>query len=427
VTNLLNAGMGSLRQAILDTPSGGTVDFQPGMTGTISLTTGELAINKDLTISGPGSGVLTVSGNHASRVFDIAATFTVSLSGLTIADGFTTGSGGGIFNAGTLTVTSCTLSGNSAVFGGGGIDNYFGTLTVTGSTLSGNTATAYFGGGGGIWSNGMLTVTNSTLSDNHCGGGGGGIASSDRTLTVTGCTLSGNSGGDGGGISAGGNGSVGILTVTDSILSGNSSDEYGGGISNEYDFGVTLTVTGCTLSGNSAYYGGGGISNDFAAGGTLTVTGCTISGNSAYYGGGILSLYSTLTVTDSTLSGNTARGGGSGIYNDYGRVAVRGIVTIDGDYTQAAGGTLDIRIGGLQAGADYDQLVVTGLATLGGTLQINLVNGYQPQSGDQFQPLLFGSGSGTFAHYTGDVGGFAFLYVYEDGGYLPPGLTLVAN
>ena len=54
VTTLSDAGAGSLRQAILDTPAGGTVDFQPGLTGTITLTSGELAINKNLTIAARG-------------------------------------------------------------------------------------------------------------------------------------------------------------------------------------------------------------------------------------------------------------------------------------------------------------------------------------------------------------------------------------
>src|SRR6516164_10217014 len=80
VTNLNDAGAGSLRQAIIDTPSSGTVDFQAGLSGTIPLSTGELLIVKDLTIAGPGSDVITVSGNHASRVFDIGATFTVDIS-----------------------------------------------------------------------------------------------------------------------------------------------------------------------------------------------------------------------------------------------------------------------------------------------------------------------------------------------------------
>ena len=77
VTNLTDHDLGSLRDAIASTPSGGTVDFQAGLSGTIVLTTSELAIAKDLTISGPGADVITVSGNRAFRVFNIAPTFTV--------------------------------------------------------------------------------------------------------------------------------------------------------------------------------------------------------------------------------------------------------------------------------------------------------------------------------------------------------------
>src|SRR6516165_8422096 len=100
VTNLDDAGAGSLRQAIIDTPAGGTVDFQPGLSGTITLTTGELLINQDLTIAGPGADVLTVSGNNASRVFHIAATSTVEIAGLTVTHGSAgpSGVGGGIYN-----------------------------------------------------------------------------------------------------------------------------------------------------------------------------------------------------------------------------------------------------------------------------------------------------------------------------------------
>jgi parallel beta-helix repeat protein len=398
VTNLNDAGMGSLRQAILDTPAGGTVDFQPGLSGTITLMTGELAISKNLTVSGPGASVVTVSGNHASRVFDITGTFTVSIAGLTIADGSVgyPDIGGGIYNfGGTLTVTDSTLSGNTASSGGGIANSGAGgTLTVTGCTLSGNTA----GIGGGILNVfttqiGTLTVTDSTLSGNSATVGGGGIFN------------------------------YGVLTVTDSTLSGNTGDE-GGGIYNGIG---TLTVTDSTLSGNSAL-AGGGIAND-TGNPPATVTGCTLSGNSARdLGGGIYITGSgTWTITNTTLSGNTAGGEGSGIYNNGGTLAVGGLVTIDGDYFQGVYGTLDVRIGGTQAGTDYGQLVVNGFATLDGTLNVQLANGFVPQPGDPFQPLLFGSGSGTFAHYTGDVSGFSFLYVYDDGGFLPPGLTLVAN
>jgi hypothetical protein len=106
------------------------------------------------------------------------------------------------------------------------------------------------------------------------------------------------------------------------------------------------------------------------------------------------------------------------------------VLTIRGDYTQAAIGTLSLGIGGPQAGTDYSQLVVNGLATLDGTLQVNLVNSYQPHPGDRFHPLLFTQGQGTFARYAGDTGRFLVVYVYApgyEGDGWPTGLTLVAD
>ena len=67
VTNTNDSGAGSLRQAIADALNGDTIDF--GVTGTITLTTGELLVNKGITIHGPGPDHLTVDGNHASGVF----------------------------------------------------------------------------------------------------------------------------------------------------------------------------------------------------------------------------------------------------------------------------------------------------------------------------------------------------------------------
>jgi hypothetical protein len=334
VTNLDDAGLGSLRDAIGITPSGGTVDFRPGMSGMITLITGELLIDKDLTIAGPGASLITVSGNHASRVFNVAAPFTVDISGLTIAQGRVTGTaanGGGIFNAGTLTVTDSAISSNY-VSGSGlgqghgsGIFNA-GTLIVSNSTLSDNYGYPCFGGG--IYNSGTLTVASSSLSDNFIYDDPGGGIFNDRggTLTVTNSTLSGNAAGGGGGIANYGgtltvtnstlkrNGAsylgggifdegAGTLTVTNSTLSdnlANSSSGYGGGIENE---GGTLTVTNSTLSGNSAFLGGG-IDN---YGGSLTVTNSTLSGNHSNYVGGGINNFRTLTVTSSTISGNSAR------------------------------------------------------------------------------------------------------------------------
>src|SRR6266446_4488682 len=66
VTNACDNGPGSLRQAILDAAPSDTINFS--VTGTITLTTGELSITNDLSIAGPGATNLALSGNYASRV-----------------------------------------------------------------------------------------------------------------------------------------------------------------------------------------------------------------------------------------------------------------------------------------------------------------------------------------------------------------------
>src|SRR5262249_52127117 len=126
VTNILDtgaAGDGSLRGEIAAAQSGDTINFAPDLAGqTITLTNGELAITKSLDIEGPGANQLTVSGNGASRVFDISGGTTVSIAGLTMTDGMANGSspvlasnGGAILNYGNLTLFNDVLSNNQAV------------------------------------------------------------------------------------------------------------------------------------------------------------------------------------------------------------------------------------------------------------------------------------------------------------------------
>src|SRR5881296_3734781 len=267
---------GSLRVAIASASAGDTINFS--VRGAITLSSGALSIRKNLTISGPGASNLAIGGNN-SRVFTIAdfGTATVVISALTIRNGRTDDSGGGIFNGGNLTLTDSVVSGNSAGVFGGGISTESGSLlTLTGATVSGNSASV----GGGINNHdGTLTLTNSTVSDNSALGAYGGT---------------------GGGIYNGGLG--GTVMITNSTVSGNSAFYNGGGI---YQVFGALTVVNSTISGNSATgicggcSGGGGIYNAQA---TAVVRNSTLSGNTSYLGGSIISLYGTTTLKNSILA-----------------------------------------------------------------------------------------------------------------------------
>ena len=328
---------------------------------TITLSLGELDITKDLDIIAPrdpltGGDLVTVSGNKASRVFEIETGAKVTLFGLIIADGQVINddgggiknsgtlildnsivrsnnsiftplankllSGGGIYNTGTLEVSNSTLSGNSSIIGGG-ISNQ-GTLIVSNSTLSSNQASQRNSArGGGIYNIGTAKVLNSTFNNNiviaNAGAYGGGIYNAG-ILQVNNSTLNNNLTTTGNSGFAGGIYNAGTLEVSNSTLSGNSARDTGGGIYNSR----ISTVSNSILSGNSAAQGGG-ISN----GGTITVNNSTLRGNSAIgnstfgfpnNGGGIYN-FGTLTLVFSTLTLNQAANG-SGVYNGPGAISL---------------------------------------------------------------------------------------------------------
>src|SRR5262249_55978640 len=107
VLNTNDSGPDSLRQAILNASPGDTIVFQQGLTGTIALSS-ILAITQNLTIDGPGSSALTISGQNTVQDFSVTDGNTATISGLSIANGYAA-AGGGIFNAGNLTVLDCTI------------------------------------------------------------------------------------------------------------------------------------------------------------------------------------------------------------------------------------------------------------------------------------------------------------------------------
>ncbi len=270
VSNLNDSGAGSLRKAVADANAAAgndTIGFNVGLTGTITLTTGEIEITSNILISKAGTDGLAVSGNNASRVFNIAAGSAVTISNLSIINGKAEGSGGGISNAGSLELLNSTISDNTAVYtgttsgnaNGGGISNS-GTLTIQTATIRNNTASiANLGtaSGGGISNTGTVTITDSSVISNNS------IGKPDA---------------HGGGIS-----NNGILTLINSTVGNNaassssaSSNGQGGGIYNA----MQLTVRNSTIGFNradAALAEGGGI---FVAGGTVTI-GNTIVSNSS--------------------------------------------------------------------------------------------------------------------------------------------------
>jgi hypothetical protein len=169
VTNTNDSGPGSLRQTLADANDGDTISF--AVTGTISLTSGELLVDKSLTISGPAGASLAVDGDSNSRVFHIGSGRTVTISGLTIANGNAIGSypdrkGGGIYNDhAALTLNNCLVTNNTGMDGGGGVSNDNGTLTMIDCTISLDSTGDR--GGGILNEGGTLTINNCVVGPNQ--------------------------------------------------------------------------------------------------------------------------------------------------------------------------------------------------------------------------------------------------------------------
>lgn len=256
VQNADNSGPGSLRAAINranSNPGGDLITFAPNVRGSIILKNVLPELRGGLEIQGPGARGLTVRRSVVAekfRVFTVAESANVTVSGLRLSRGHAIGEGGGIRNMGTLTLKGVDVSANRASGGGGGVYSQDGTLTVERGTFSGNIAP----GGGGIFnSRSDTTITDSTFSGNRgTAGHGGGIANYGQ-LTVEGSTFSGNSAfGTGGGI--GGCAAAARLTVRNSTFSGNTTQESpGGGI-----YGCrTMVIEANTITNNEAPQGGG--------------------------------------------------------------------------------------------------------------------------------------------------------------------------
>ena len=305
VTSDADHGAGSLRQAIDLACPRGTIDFALNLPATITLLGDELRVMRPLTITGPGSELLAVSGNQAGRVLLAKngggeAQTAVNISGLTIRDGYhsyyKTGTGSGVWNSAALTLTGVTFRHNGSLWSAAGLYNA---------------------------SDGRVVLNDVAFRDNY-GFWWGGAMANYGTALLENVSFVGNESryGHGGGIYN----SYSTLTLTHVLFDGNSADDYGGGL---YNMGSTPLLTDVTFRRNSAAYGGG-----IAYPRSNVMTDMVFEGNSAsrngggIYGGGNLSnavfrdnmagergggLHGGGTLMDVTFEGNSAGMGGGGM------------------------------------------------------------------------------------------------------------------
>jgi len=338
VTTLADSGPGSLRQTIADSNPEDTIVFATN--GTMTLTTGELVIDKSLNLFGTGATNLILSGNNSSRVFHItSAAAVVVINDLAITHGkapdgvagVNGSNGGGILNEGSFTLNGCLVSSSRAGNGGFGGDGAGGDYYHDGGTggTGGNG-----GHGGGIYSWGPLTMSRCSVVSNAAGTGGkGGTGGIGGTGTDGGKGGAGGTGGTGAGIC-----SLGGLTLDECTVASNTSGDGGtggtggrggngvtGGEGGDGGFGGTggvaggvyadasLNMTACTVVNNSGGTGGAGASGGAAGsgGGSIGTKGGGGAGGSC---GGLMSRGGATLhlVRNSLLAQNTAGSGGSG-------------------------------------------------------------------------------------------------------------------
>ncbi|MBA8888626.1 hypothetical protein FHW12_002859 [Dokdonella fugitiva] len=331
VTNCDDAGAGSLRDAVANAAAGETIDVAGLACNTIVLTGGALAVTvADLTVQGPGSGALSISGNDASRVFEQpAAGAHLVLRGLALTHGHAGGDGG------------CVQAGGDLV-----LDDVVANACAAGS------ATTALVSGGAVAVTGNATLTGGAFDANHVDGTQrvrGGAIAVGNTLTVTGTSFTNNTAwshaegnpnddvAEGGAIFA-----LGDTHLTDSTITGNTakSDSYevfGGGVavgSHPDDAIASLDVlrghvhdnTTTTQCGVCAPQGGG-----IAAVGDTRLRDSTVLNNTVYSpghyggGGGVRVFKATsLEVDGSVIAGNHAPSAGGGIMGPE-----QGVVTLD--------------------------------------------------------------------------------------------------
>jgi hypothetical protein len=344
----------------VQTTGGGTITFACGGAKTITLTAQKnLIANTTL----DGSGLITLSGGDATRLFFVNGGVRFVTNNITLRNGSSAVGGGLVEAAGAqMTFNNTRLLNSRADAQGGAIYCFVGTdgtLTLNNSTVEGNLSHR----GGGIYNDGCaMTVNNTQLLNNRAtltstggtAGGGGIYNATGGQLTIVRSTLQGNNGFDGGalyvaqGASALIQGSTiqsnqaaygaglensGVVTVTDSLLHDNRAENVGGGL---WNLTGRVVMTRTTVSANRAFEGGGINSyGDHVELYTVNVINNQATGSD---GGGIYHTGGTFFVTNATISGNRAKLDGGGIHQNSGDNLVLRNVTISGNQAERFGG-----------------------------------------------------------------------------------------
>lgn len=337
ITNLADAGAGSLREAIAlanANPDADTIVFDPSLARqTVALSTvgdtsvgpAAFLVSTPITIEGSGQAISRAT-ETAFRLFTVSGTGSLVLRDLVLVNGLargtdgTSGGGGGaglggaIYNQGSLQIFGSTLASNQAVGGNGttGSGSSSGAGGGLGGTESGVPSGYGHGGASGdIQVYGRIVPPGAGYGQPGNFGGGGGAGGGGIQIIPGGQTSSWSSAGGNGGF-AGGHGGHGLATGRPpffqiSIGTGGGGAGLGGGLFNQ---GGTVTIANSTLVANVALGGKGGY------------------GGSGF-GGGIFNLNGTLTLTNATVAGNSVGGG-----------ALWGIIFSDATPGAAAGGAL---------------------------------------------------------------------------------------
>jgi CSLREA domain-containing protein len=251
---------------------------------------GDLDIRDDLQIVGAGAATTIIDANGLDRVFHVdpsGAGSQVTLSDFTIQNGTVTGSGAGIYNRGTLTLTQVIVQDNHALGSlndGGGVYNR-GEMIILSSTIYSNTVEA---NGGGLATGGAsssLMVVNSTFSGNQANSNGGGIYVHTGPVGLNNVTLTENvadsdvDGGDGGGIYN----AVGTVTVRNTIIAQNTDNSYGVYEFGEADCSGTYVSGGYNMISDKAFDGTTQACNGFSSATNDLVGGGFIGGTGGKY------------------------------------------------------------------------------------------------------------------------------------------------